>query len=100
MLNQIVVVGRISDIAEITEDMSVIEMRVPRNFKNEAGEYETDYLLCVLKGSISKNTKEYCGKGDIIGVKRRIARKENEEAMQIIAEKVTFLSSKSKEDNE
>lgn len=100
MLNQIVVVGRLFKMEEITEDMSVIEMRVPRNFKNEAGEYEDDYILCVLKGSIATNTKEYCSIGDVIGVKGRMARKENEEAMQIIAEKVTFLSSKSKEENE
>ena len=48
------------------------------------------------------NTKEYCKKGDIVGVKGRIEShvyEKNDEkkyVTEVIAERVTFLSSKDK----
>ncbi len=60
---------------------------------------------CTLWDNIASNTVEYCNKGDIIGVKGRIqtrtVEKENSKkyVLEVIAEKVTFLSSnKSKEE--
>ena len=44
------------------------------------------------------NISEYCHKGDIVGVKGRIQRIDSTSELQLIAEKVTFLSSKPKED--
>ena len=60
---------------------------------------------CILWENTAKSTTEYCKKGDIIGIKGRIQsrviEKENEKKylMEIVAEKVTFLSSTSKNDN-
>ena len=69
-------------------------------FKNINGEYETDFVDCVLWDSVAKSTAEYCHKGDIVGVKGRIQSdvKELEDGTKkyytnIIAERVTFLSS-------
>ena len=63
-------------------------------------EYETDFLDCTLWTGIAENTHEYCKSGDVIGVKGRLQTwmLENEDGtkskrMEIIAEKVTFLSS-------
>ena len=67
------------------------------------GEYETDYISCVLWDAIAKNAAEYCKKGNIVGVRGRIEAgmyedektKEKKFRQEIIAEKITFLSSKS-----
>jgi len=102
MLNQTVLVGRLVSDPTICESKegkkeSVITLAVPRNFKNKQGEYETDFIDCTLYNGIAENTVEYCKKGDMVGVKGRIQWIEGE-SLKIIAEKLTFLTSKHKED--
>lgn len=96
MINQVVVVGRMVSDPQINETekgkVSTITLAVPRSYKNENGEYETDFIPCVLWKGIATNTCEYCKKGDLLGVKGKIQSRENK--IEIIAEKVTFLSSK------
>lgn len=106
MLNNIVLVGRlVSDpkIKKIENDKKVcnIILAIPRSYKNQDGEYETDFIDCVLWHGIAENTAEYCKKGDLIGVKGRLQSREIEKEngtknkiMEVIAEKITFLSSK------
>ncbi len=109
MLNQVVLVGRLTDdiSVEATESgkkVSSICMAVQRAFKNISGEYETDFIKCILWNGVAENTAEYCKKGDVIGIKGRIQTNnytdENEVkhyTTEVIAEKVTFLSSKKEE---
>lgn len=92
MLNQIVLVGRLVSNPELEGENCEITLAVPRSYKNEEGVYETDFIPCRSFGSIAKNTVEYCKKGDLIGVKGRVQSANNE--IEIITEKVTFLSSK------
>jgi len=109
MLNQIVLVGRLTrDITVNKSDSGVkvatISIAVPRSFKNVEGVYDTDFIDCVAFDVIAENTSEYCTKGDIVGIKGRIqsnvvekdGKKENK--LEIICEKITFLSSKPKEE--
>lgn len=104
MLNQVVLVGRLVKDPVLRESeskkkMSYATLAVPRSFKNTDGIYDTDFFECVLWDGVAKNTCEYCKKGDIIGVKGRLQtrtiEKEEEKKYltEIIAEKVTFLSS-------
>ena len=104
MLNQIVLVGRLTKDPEIiTHDNNIkrtaVDLAVPRSYKNVDGVYETDYIKCVLWNGIAKNTCEYCKKGDLIGVKGRIQTSNYEKngekkyVTEVIAERVTFLSS-------
>lgn len=96
MLNQTVLVGRIANDFEKGENEKVVvTLAVPRSYKNAEGEYETDFIPCVLWKGIATNTLEYCRKGDLIGIKGRI--QSNENKIEIVAEKVTFLSSKKTE---
>lgn len=92
MLNQVVLVGRLTEIKRENEYTIEIELAVPRSFKNEDGIYDTDYIKCMVNGNVAKNTEEYCKKGDLIGIKGRIQVKDD--IMNIIAERITFLSSK------
>lgn len=110
MLNQIILVGRLTSNPEVKETeggkkYSYITLAVPRSFKNADGEYDTDFIQLKLWNAVAENTSEYCQKGDTIGAKGRIQtyNVENEDGtketkMELIAEKITFLSSKKKED--
>lgn len=94
MLNQIVLVGRLVNIE--SDEETRITLATPRSFKNSEGEYETDYIPVNIYGGIAKNVEEYCTKGDLVGIKGRVQAKDN--GVEIVAEKVTFLSSKKEED--
>lgn len=106
MLNQAVLVGRIVKEPELknTENghkMTKITLAVPRSFKNSNGEYDTDFISCVLWKGVAESTVEYCKKGDLVGIKGRIQTRDVEfddeshkQFVEVIAEKVTFLSSK------
>jgi len=83
---------------------SDISIAIPRSFKNTDGVYDTDFITFRAFDMIAENTSEYCKKGDIIGVKGRLQsssfeREDGKKEFRIepIAEKVTFLSSRSKD---
>ena len=111
MLNQIVLVGRLTRNITVNKSengvkVATITLAVPRSFKNSDGVYDTDFIDCVVFDSIAENTSEYCSKGDIVGVKGRVQSRleekegKKENIIEIIAEKVTFLSSHTKEEKE
>ncbi len=105
MLNQTIVVGRLVRNPELNQTetgkkVTRITLAVPRSFKNMNGEYDTDFIPCVLWTGIAENTVEYCKKGDLVGIKGRIQtstyekEEETKYSIEIVAEKITFLSSK------
>ena len=99
MLNQIGLVGRITKTPEMMENQdgskfAIINLAVPRTFKNENGEYDTDFIDCVLWKGIAENTCNYVKKDDVVSVRGRIQNLNNTAQLQIVAEKVTFLSNR------
>ena len=99
MLNQFTLVGRITKTPEMMQNQdgskfAIINLAVPRTFKNENGEYDTDFIDCTLWKGIAENVYEYCKKGDMVGIRGRIQNLNNTAQLQLIAEKVSFLSSK------
>ena len=111
MLNQVVIAGRLTGdpVVEEKEEKKVssITVAVPRSYKNVDGTYDTDFIRCTLWGGIAENTAEYCKKGDIVGVKGRIQTSSYETedgnkkyAMEVVAEKISFLSSRKADENE
>lgn len=99
MLNQVTLVGRLTDTPKMQEaengkKITVITVAVSRTFKNIDGEYETDFVNCILWNNIASSTVEYCKKGDVLGVKGRIQTSscKNKNTIEVIAEKVTFLT--------
>lgn len=105
MVNQIVLVGRIAKTPETKtteagKKYATITLAVPRNYKNQNGEYDTDFLDCTLWAAVAESTSEYCKTGDMIGVKGRVQTRiietpegTKKKKTEIIAEKVTFLTS-------
>lgn len=112
MLNQVVLVGRLTDDLEVTETekgkkVTSMILAVQRTFKNSDGIYEADFIRCILWNAVASSTSEYCKKGDIVGIKGRLQVSSYEDkdgnkkyTTDVIAEKVTFLSSKSAEEKE
>lgn len=106
MLNQVVLVGRLTDDIEVAtkengKKVTSLILAVQRTFKNVDGVYETDFIKCTLWNAVASSTSEYCHKGDIVGIKGRIQVNSYEDkdgnkkySTEVIAEKVTFLSSK------
>lgn len=103
MLNQAVIVGRLVKTPSLNKTgtgrkVTNVTLAVPRSYKNMNGEYETDFIDCVLWTGIAENTVTYCNKGDLLAVKGRIQsrsyEKDDEKKFQteIVAEKVTFLT--------
>lgn len=108
MLNQIVIVGRLVQDPEIKElengnKVSYITLAVKRSYKNSDGIYENDFIPCIVWNGVAENVAEFCRKGDLVGIKGRLQTDTYEKdgknitKLNVIAEKVTFLSSK-KED--
>ena len=110
MLNQTVIVGRLVRDPELYETengnkVTNITLAVPRSYKNVNGEYDTDFVPCVLWKGVAENTVEYCRKGDLLGVKGHVQTRDIEvdedvkrKLVEIVAEKVTFLSSNKQAD--
>ena len=112
MLNQVVLVGRIVFDLELKKNDSgkkylSLLLAIPRSFKNIEGTYDTDFIRCIVWDNVASNTSEYCKKGDIVGLKGRLQSRlverndKKENIMEVIGEKVTFLtSSKEKEEKD
>lgn len=90
MLNQFILVGRITKI-----EQGKVVVAIPRSYKNNEGIYDTDFVSVTIKGNIEEKTREYCRKGDLIGIKGHFQSKvvEKKYIQELIAEKISFLSS-------
>ena len=112
MLNQFVIVGRLVRDPDLHETengkkVTTITVAVPRSYKNSNGEYESDFINCILWNGVAQNTTEYCKKGDLLGVKGRVQTRsvvdkdeKTNYLTEMIAEKITFLSNKKAEETE
>ena len=109
MHNMVYLIGRLANDPEIKildDERSTlsINLAVQRSFKNEEGLYETDFIRCILWNGIATHVSEYCHKGDLVGIKGRLQNRSYEKddekkyITEVIADKVTFLSSKKSEE--
>lgn len=67
-MNKAFIVGRM--IKEPEENGKAIKftISVTRDYKNTEGNYESDFIRCVAFGQTGNFIKEYCHKGDLIGI--------------------------------
>lgn len=109
-MNQLVLVGRLTNITEIQETENgekncEITLAVSRNYKNADGVYETDYINCKVWRNIAGSVTEYCKVGDILGIKGRLQSLPSEEKdnsnlqLGVVAERITFLSNQKTNDS-
>ena len=109
-MNHVALVGRLTSNPEVKEldDGSVrvvITLAVSRDYRNNDGIIDTDFIRCTLWSGIASATKDYCHKGDVIGIRGKLHSKtyENEQQekrtiLEVCVDKVTFITSKKMED--
>lgn len=77
MINSVVLVGRLTRDPELrytasNHAVASFNLAVNRNFKNQAGEREADFINCVMWGKSAENLASWTKKGLLIGVAGRI----------------------------
>lgn len=102
MLNQIVIVGRYTNLKDDPqfEDLGVLSLTCVDSNKQPDGEYAS-YIVDVslTRGNIMDNVTKYLKSGDVVGIKGKIiSRSYDRDGKKyrrniILAEKVSFLSS-------
>jgi single-stranded DNA-binding protein 4 len=73
MINNVTLVGRLTRDPELRYTPSNIaittfNMAVNRNFKNQAGDREADFINCMIWRQQAKNFANWCKKGNQVGI--------------------------------
>ncbi|WP_335871187.1 single-stranded DNA-binding protein [Bacillus sp. 2205SS5-2] len=109
MINQVTLVGRLTKdpvLKQTRDGKSVLNvtLAVNRHYRNAAGEFETDFVLCTLWNKTAENTAVYCVKGSVVGIIGKIQTRyyENTEGKRIymtevFGESVKFLGQKTQQ---
>lgn len=104
-MNNVTLVGRLTHEPEVKENTdgtfrTMINIAVARDYRNSDGVYEADFIKCVLWNGIASATKDYCHKGDVVGIKGKLQThtyeteaKEKRQVLEVVVDKVTFISS-------
>lgn len=73
MINNVVLVGRMTRDAELrytqsNQAVATFTLALNRNFKNQNGERETDFINCVIWRQQAENLANWAKKGALIGI--------------------------------
>ena len=110
MINSVILIGRLTKDIEVRYTQSEkavgnFTLAINRRFKNQNGEYETDFIDCVVFGKQAETMAQYTKKGDLIGVEGSIQKRAYEDKegnkryiTEIMVEKITFLQTNKKEE--
>ena len=105
MINNVVLVGRLRaapDLRKTPSNVSALQgtLAVNRNFKNQNGEREADFINFQAWRGTADIIAEYCGKGSLIGLTGRIQVRSYEKdgqrryVTEVVADSVTLLESR------
>lgn len=95
MINNVVLVGRMTRDAELrytpsTQAVATFTLAVNRNFKNQNGEREADFINCVIWRQQAENLANWAKKGTLVGVTGRIQTRnyENQQGQRVYVTEV------------
>lgn len=106
MMNRVVLVGRLTKDPELRYTpngvpVATFTLAVNRNFSNQQGERETDFINCVVWRKPAENVANFLKKGSLAGVDGRIQTRNYEGSdgkrvyvTEVLAESVQFLEPK------
>lgn len=105
MINNVVLVGRLTaapDLRKTPSNVSALQgtLAVNRNFKNQNGEREADFINFQAWRGTADIIAEYCGKGSLIGITGRIQVRSYEKdgqrryVTEVVADSVALLESR------
>ncbi|WP_019778239.1 single-stranded DNA-binding protein [Streptococcus sobrinus] len=95
MINNVVLVGRMTRDAELrytpsNQAVATFSLAVNRNFKNQNGEREADFINCVIWRQQAENLANWAKKGALIGITGRIQTRnyENQQGQRVYVTEV------------
>ncbi len=113
MINRVVLVGRLTKDPELRYTpntgiaVTTFTLAVNRNFTNQQGEREADFVPIVVWRQAAENCANYLRKGSLAGVDGRIQTRsydtpegQKRYVTEVVADNVRFLDSKPKSDNQ
>lgn len=106
MVNNVVLIGRITKDPEIRSSSTGnnfcnFTLAVNRNFKNQSGEYDADFIGCVGFNQTATLMEQYVTKGQLLSVTGRIQTRNYDDSSgrriyvtEVVAERVSFLENR------
>jgi single-strand DNA-binding protein len=95
MLNSVVLVGRLTRDPELrytpsNQAVATFSLAVNRNFKNQNGDREADFINCVIWRQQAENLANWAKKGALIGITGRIQTRnyENQQGQRVYVTEV------------
>ena len=107
-MNKVILIGRLTRNPELrytgnNTPVATFSLAVNRQFTNQNGEREADFINCVVWRKLAETVKNYLFQGSQVAVEGRIQTRkyqndkgENKYITEILVENVEFLESKSK----
>lgn len=99
MINNVVLVGRLTRDPELRYTPSNVavatfSLAVNRNFKNQAGDREADFISCIMWRQQAENFANWCKKGNLVGITGRIQTRsyENQQGQRVYVTEVVAES--------
>ena len=99
MINNVVLVGRLTRDPELRYTPSNVavatfSLAVNRNFKNQAGDREADFINCMIWRKPAELLSEWCKKGNLVGIAGRIQTRsyENQQGQRVYVTEVVAES--------
>lgn len=104
MINNVVLIGRLTRDVELrytpqNQAVGQFTLAVNRNFKNQNGEYDADFINCVIWGKLAENFANWAKKGNLVGITGRIQTRnyENQQGQRVYVTEVVIDSFRSLE---
>ena len=99
MINNVVLIGRLTRDVELrytpqNQAVGQFALAVNRNFKNQNGEYDADFINCVIWGKSAENFANWTKKGNLVGITGRVQTRnyENQQGQRVYVTEVVAES--------
>lgn len=99
MINNVILIGRLTRDVELrytpqSQAVGQFTLAVNRNFKNQNGEYDADFINCVIWGKLAENFANWTKKGNLVGITGRIQTRnyENQQGQRVYVTEVVAES--------
>lgn len=111
MINRSILVGRLTKDPELRRTqngtpVASFTIALNRNFTNQNGEREADFIPCIVWNKAAENLWKYCGKGSLVGVDGHLQSRqyENQDSrkitvIEVICDSIQYLETRSQTEN-
>ena len=105
MINNVVLAGRLTKKPELKftttgTKYTQFSVAVQKKFKNQNGEYESDFINCLMWSTATENFIKFTNKGSLVGIEGRIQTRSYDKdgkkvyITEVVAENFSLLESK------